>query len=182
MTSVNLGKNIAIISAAALLLAACSSNDTDGLAPGSETEDTGVVSTNTGGNGQPDAVTTVEVEADPLADPTQTGLDLYAGTDRVLFAYDSSDLSAAARSILDKQATWLNANRYVNATVEGHCDERGTREYNLALGDRRATAVKNYLVALGVPASRLNTISYGKERPYAPGDFAQNRRGVLKVN
>lgn len=102
--------------------------------------------------------------------------------DRVFFAYDKSDLSRAARDVLDCQAAWLNANTAMNIRIEGHCDERGTREYNIALGERRANAVKDYLVAKGVQASRLNTISYGKERPEMVGSneesWRQNRRGV----
>jgi peptidoglycan-associated lipoprotein len=102
--------------------------------------------------------------------------------DRVFFAYDKSDLSADARRTLERQAAWLRQWSNQRLTVEGHCDERGTREYNLALGERRANAVKDYLVALGVPAARLSTISYGKERPVVLGSneaaWAQNRRGV----
>ncbi len=105
--------------------------------------------------------------------------------DRVFFAYDSFDLTPEARSTLDRQAQWLNQNSGLNITVEGHADERGTREYNLALGERRANSVQNYLVAQGVSASRINTISYGKERPAVvgdgPGSWAQNRRSVTVV-
>ena len=101
------------------------------------------------------------------------------------FATDMFDIDGTARGILDSQADWLQ--RYPNAriTLEGHCDERGTREYNLALGDRRANSAKNYLVARGVAASRITTISYGKERPLALGSdeasYAQNRRAVTVV-
>ncbi|MDI9348981.1 MAG: peptidoglycan-associated lipoprotein Pal [Candidatus Symbiobacter sp.] len=102
--------------------------------------------------------------------------------DRVFFAYDKSDLTKAARDVLDCQAVWLAANKSTTVRIEGHCDERGTREYNIALGERRANAVKNYLVAKGVEGNRLNTISYGKERPAAVGSdeeaWRQNRRGV----
>lgn len=105
--------------------------------------------------------------------------------DRVFFALDSSELSAEARSTLDRQAAWLNQYPQAQLRIEGHCDERGTREYNLALGDRRANAVRNYLVAQGISASRLDTISYGKERPAVVGSneaaFAQNRRGVSVI-
>lgn len=105
--------------------------------------------------------------------------------DRVWFDFDSSDLSDEGRATLDKQAEWLKEYGSVNLTVEGHCDERGTREYNLALGQRRANAVKQYLVAAGVAASRLETVSYGKERPEAMGSteeaWAQNRRGVSVI-
>jgi peptidoglycan-associated lipoprotein len=103
----------------------------------------------------------------------------------VLFGLDQSDIDAEARAILDSQATWLQRFPQVRATVEGHADERGTREYNLALGDRRANAAKNYLVAKGIDPSRLTTISYGKERPVALGSdeasWAQNRRSVTVV-
>lgn len=105
--------------------------------------------------------------------------------DRVFFAFNKSDLSTEARATLDKQAAWLKQYASINVVVEGHCDERGTREYNLALGERRATTVKNYLIADGVPASRIKTISYGKERPAVLGSneaaWAQNRRGVTVV-
>jgi peptidoglycan-associated lipoprotein len=105
--------------------------------------------------------------------------------DRVFFGYDSSELTAEGRAALEKQAEWLKSRTNLNITIEGHCDERGTREYNLALGERRAAAAKNYLVSLGVPAAKLNTISYGKERPAVEGadeaSWAQNRRAVTVV-
>lgn len=106
--------------------------------------------------------------------------------DRIFFDYNSSSLSGEAQATLERQANWLKQYGNVNAVVEGHCDERGTREYNLALGERRANAVKNYLVTLGVPAGRLSTISYGKERPAVLGSnessWAQNRRGVTVLS
>ena len=106
--------------------------------------------------------------------------------DRVFFDYDRSDIKAEGRQTLQRQADWLKKYANVTITVEGHCDERGTREYNLALGERRATAVKKMLVALGVPANRVSTISYGKERPAVVGSneaaWAQNRRGVSVIN
>ena len=107
------------------------------------------------------------------------------GSDTVLFATDSYDVDGDARSILDRQAQWLQQYANVRITIEGHCDERGTREYNLALGDRRANSAKNYLAGAGVAASRISTISYGKERPVAQGSdegaWAQNRRAVTVV-
>jgi peptidoglycan-associated lipoprotein len=99
---------------------------------------------------------------------TQADLVTNVG-DRVFFGYDSHDLSAEARSVLEAQAEWLQRYPNLSVTVEGHADERGTREYNLALGERRANSAKNYLTALGVSPSRINTISYGKERPAVPG-------------
>lgn len=108
-----------------------------------------------------------------------------AGSDTVHFGTDKYDLDDESVAILTKQAAWLASNPAVRATIEGHCDERGTREYNLALGDRRANAAKNFLVAHGVDAGRLSTISYGKERPLATGSdeasWAQNRRAVTVV-
>lgn len=105
--------------------------------------------------------------------------------DRVFFAYDSYDIAPEARSTLARQAEWLNRYPNVRVTIEGHSDERGTREYNLALGDRRANAVKNYLASQGVSSTRINTISYGKEQPAVMGSdatsWAQNRRGVTRV-
>ncbi len=105
--------------------------------------------------------------------------------DRVFFSFDQSDLSAEAQATLDRQATWLKKYSNTKVTVEGHCDERGTREYNLALGERRATAVKNYLAAAGISTARISTISYGKERPAVVGSneaaWAQNRRSVTVV-
>ena len=105
--------------------------------------------------------------------------------DRVFFDFDKFNVDRKDRDTLDKQAAWLKANPSVSITVEGHADERGTREYNLALGERRANSVKDYLISLGVNPARVKTISYGKERPVAVGStnaaWAQNRRGVTKV-
>ena len=106
-------------------------------------------------------------------------------SDTVNFGLDQYDIDATAREILDSQVVWLQRYPNVRVTIEGHADERGTREYNLALGDRRANAAKNYLVARGVSPSRITTISYGKERPLALGSdeesWAQNRRAVTVV-
>jgi peptidoglycan-associated lipoprotein len=106
--------------------------------------------------------------------------------DRVFFETDSTDLTPQARATLEKQAQWLgNYNRY-SFTVEGHADERGTREYNLALGARRAQVTRDYLVSRGIQAQRIRTISYGKERPVAVCDdiscWSQNRRAVTVLN
>ncbi|MDX1949739.1 MAG: peptidoglycan-associated lipoprotein Pal [Rickettsiales bacterium] len=106
--------------------------------------------------------------------------------DRVFFATDSSSLSSDAQATLSRQANWLTQNQNVNVTIEGHCDERGTREYNIALGERRANAVKDFLVNRGVNPARVNTISYGKEFPEFLGSteasWSKNRRGVTVVN
>jgi len=106
-------------------------------------------------------------------------------SDTVNFGLDQYDIDPTAREILDSQVVWLQRYPNVRVTVEGHADERGTREYNLALGDRRANAAKNYLVARGVSPARITTISYGKERPIALGSdeesWARNRRAVTVV-
>ena len=124
--------------------------------------------------------------------------DAYTGTetlkfladgvpDRVFFATNKSDLTTAASATLAKQATYLKANPTLSVVLEGHTDERGTREYNLALGERRATAAKNYLISNGIAPNRIKVISYGKEKPANPGSnalaWSQNRRAVtVKTN
>ena len=124
--------------------------------------------------------------------------DVYVGTDtvgelskgvpdRVFFATNESILTTISRDTLRKQATWLRENSNVNVVVEGHADERGTREYNLALGERRANAAKDYLMTYGVSADRISVISYGKERPVDSGSnplsWSKNRRSVtVKAN
>ena len=119
--------------------------------------------------------------------------DVYTGTDtveylasgvkdRVFFATNKSILTTASRNTLRKQAAWMRKNKDITVTVEGHADERGTREYNLALGDRRANAVKDYLLTYGISGGRVSVISYGKERPVNSGSsplaWSQNRRSV----
>ena len=143
--------------AAMIVMAACSSNEQQAAAPATTTVTPGSV-----------------------ADFRQN-----VG-DRVFFDTDMSNIREDGRQTLNRQAEWLKKYTNYPITIEGHCDERGTREYNLALGERRATAVKNVLVALGIPANRVSTISYGKERPAVVGSteaaWAQNRRGVTTVN
>jgi peptidoglycan-associated lipoprotein len=113
--------------------------------------------------------------------------DLVANVgDRVFFDFDKSDLKPEARRTIERWAAWLRQYPNVTVTVEGHCDERGTREYNIGLGERRAASAKNFLVSLGIDARRVATISYGKERPAVIGSneaaWSQNRRGVMVVN
>ena len=107
--------------------------------------------------------------------------------DRVFFATNKSSLTTASRATLRKQATFLRKNKNLNVTIEGHADERGTREYNLALGERRANAAKDYLMTYGISSSRISVISYGKERPVDAGSnplaWSKNRRSVtVKAN
>ncbi len=147
-------------------------------------EDTGGASTDSGTTTTTSTDSGATTEAGPVPG-TQEDLVVNVG-DRVFFAYDSYELSAEAQETLRRQAEWLQTYADVSVTVEGHCDERGTREYNLALGEQRATAAKNFMVALGVDPGRVTTISYGKERPAVLGSdesaWAQNRRGVTLVN
>ncbi|MBV9045491.1 MAG: peptidoglycan-associated lipoprotein Pal [Alphaproteobacteria bacterium] len=138
-------------------------------------------------------------EAPPVAPPVTTGggtissivpgsaedLRVNVG-DTVHFGYNEYSINEDDRATLQRQATWLNKYPAIRVTVEGDCDERGTREYNLALGARRANAVKEYLVSLGVSAGRIETISYGKEHPVCTEStedcWAQNRRGVTSIS
>ncbi len=124
-----------------------------------------------------------DVDSEPLPG-SQADLVVNVG-DRVFFGTDQSDLSAEARAVLDKQAAWLAQYPDLNVIIEGHADERGTREYNLALGERRANAAASYLKALGVDARRIETVTYGKERPAVTGfndeAWSQNRRAVTVI-
>jgi peptidoglycan-associated lipoprotein len=121
----------------------------------------------------------------PVTPGTSRDFSVNAG-DKVYFTVDSSQLSPQAQATLRAQATWLNRYPQYGVTIEGHADERGTREYNIALGARRATAVRTYLAGLGVNSARLRTISYGKERPVATCNdiscWSQNRRAVTVLN
>ncbi len=117
--------------------------------------------------------------------PLSTILTVDVG-DRVFFNFDKYSLKAKARQTLERQATFLKNNAGVKVVLQGHADERGTREYNLALGERRASATKNYLVALGINPNRITIISYGKERPAVAGSneaaWSQNRRAVTTID
>lgn len=166
--------------AAALLLAACgTSGDDSGTGMGAGTATT---STTT----QTATTTAPATTSIPGPTPgTQEHLVVNVG-DRVFFDFDKSDLKPAGRRTVEALAAWMNNFPATTLTIEGHCDERGTREYNLALGERRANAVYDYLLALGIQPNRLRTISYGKERPAVLGSneeaWAQNRRAVFVVN
>ncbi len=154
---------LAIALGAALTLAACSS---DKAAEGALGSGPGSLGMGAGGAGTPGSAQDFVVNVG----------------DRVFFETDSSDLTPTATGTLDKQAQWLNQYPKYQITVEGHADERGTREYNFALGARRGQAARDYLASKGVNASRIKTISYGKDRPVAVCDdiscWSQNRRAV----
>ena len=163
-------------------LAACSTTpkDTaDSSGSGSSSSSSDVSSTGEG------TVTETSPESNTVVPGSQEDLIVNVG-DRVFFGYDSSDLDSDAQELLQDQVAWLKQYSDVSVIIEGHCDERGTREYNLALGEKRAQSVKNYLIGLGISADRVSTISYGKERPAVIGSndgaWAQNRRSVTLVN
>ena len=135
-----------------------------------------------------------DLDADSSASSSSSGGSINAGTqedlivnvgDRVFFEFDSSELTVDAQATLDAQAAWLLQYSDTDITIEGHADERGTREYNLALGDKRAFAVYSYLAQAGVDTNRMDYVSWGKERPEVIGSeetaYSQNRRGVTIV-
>ena len=163
--------------AVAIAVSACSDSKEP---PTTDTGTSGVVTTTQ--STQPAPVTPVTVG------PAPGSVEEFVAEvgDRVFFAFDQASLSPESQATLDRQVTWLQQYPEITVLIEGHCDERGTRDYNLALGERRANAVRDYLVASGINPDRLATISYGKERPVAFGAteeaWAQNRRGVTTIN
>lgn len=139
------------------------------------------------GNGSGNGTGTGPVTAvDPASDPRSPAYFSQTIGDRVLFAVDTSTLTPAGRATLTAQAGWLQANPEYAAIIEGHADEQGTREYNLALGARRANAVSEFLISQGIAGSRLRTLTYGKERPIevcsAEACYAKNRRAVTVIS
>lgn len=165
------------LTAALIAVAGCGSRRPPSLPPAPVTGDgtSGLGVDGTSGTGA-DGVTVAGSRADFIQS---------VPSDRVFFALDSHSLTEEGRSVLDAQAQWLNTNSRVNVTIEGHADERGTREYNLALGERRANAVRLHLESRGVASNRLQTVSWGKERPEAFGadeaSYSRNRRSVTVV-
>ena len=147
-----------------------------------------VSSTSSSGSSSASASTnSVDKKKSLFAAAKQTAADkLIAVGDRVLFDYDSAKLSSSAKILLDGQSRFLRANTDLNFIIEGHCDERGTREYNLALGEQRATAVRDYLVIQGIDPDRIKVISYGKEKPAVVGSnnmaWSKNRRAVTIID
>ena len=159
-----------------LLLSAC------------ETASQKVVSSGTTStSGSASASSSVDKKKSLFAAAKQTKAEkLIAVGDRVLFDYDSAKLDSSAKILLDAQSRFLRANTDLNFIIEGHCDERGTREYNLALGEQRATAVRDYLVIQGIDPDRIKVISYGKEKPAVVGSnamaWSKNRRAVTIID
>ena len=143
--------------------------------------------TASGSTSSASASSSVDKKKSLFAAAKQTAADkLIAVGDRVLFDYDSASLDTSAKILLDAQSRFLRSNTDLNFIIEGHCDERGTREYNLALGEQRATAVRDYLVIQGIDPDRIKVISYGKEKPAVVGSntmaWSKNRRAVTIID
>ncbi|MGJ8609947.1 MAG: peptidoglycan-associated lipoprotein Pal [Octadecabacter sp.] len=162
-----------------LTLSACTNADRFGTGNGDATD------LNANG-GFPSSSDVNQTSLDPSQNPSSPQFFSQTIGDRVLFEVDTSTLTAQGRATLDGQAGWLATNSDYLAVIEGHADEQGTREYNLALGARRANAVREYLISKGLSASRIRTVSYGKERPLAvcseESCYAQNRRAVTIIS
>ena len=162
-------------------LAACSTTPKDTA----DSSGSGSSSSSSDVSSEEGTITETSPESASIVPGSQEDLIVNVG-DRVFFYYVSSDLDSDAQELLQDQVAWLKQYSDVSVIVEGHCDERGTREYNLALGEKRAQSVKNYLISLGISSDRISTISYGKERPAVVGSndgaWAQNRRSVTVVN
>ena len=177
------------LAAALMLLAACSSSDetlTDSAGSAAGAGTPGIGTTDTTGLGTSSELGNGSALGGQTTVPgSQSDLEVNVG-DRVYFGLDSSTLDDTARQTVERQAAWLQQFPTVTVTIEGHADQRGTTEYNLALGERRAAAVKSYLGSLGIDPARILIISYGKERLANPSDteeaYAQNRRAVTVVN
>ena len=193
-------KRLLTICAATFLLAACETASTDsnevvGSSSGSSSGSGAAASASSNTSSDAGGTTSAETTS---AGTTSAGGASSIGSIRtpdellakvgstVYFDYDQSSLTSEAQATLDRQAAFLKASPSFRLIIEGHCDERGTREYNLALGDRRASAVRDYLVAKGINASRLSTISYGKEIPSVGGSnetsYSLNRRSVSRID
>ena len=190
-------KRFLLLAAGAALLTACeTASEIDAIASGASGSSASSATTSTASSGSSDSssssssstsssgassdsTTTYSYDTDPNTALIKVG-------DRVLFGYDSSELDDDDRSVLDNQAKFLNQNPSLKVTMEGHCDERGTREYNLALGEKRASAVKDYLISVGINSERISVVSYGKERPQVLGSnkaaWSMNRRSVTTID
>ena len=187
-------KRMVALAAVLLIAAACERTPDDTAATAGDGDATETSSTSSapssdsgGGDdaGGSDDVDVATVDSSGPIPGSQEDLVQNVG-DRVFFEYDSAVLTPDGRRTLERQAEWLRLFPEHNVMIEGHCDERGTREYNLALGERRASAARDYLIAFGIDPARVTTTSYGKERPYALGhneeSWSLNRRSVTVVN
>ena len=201
-------KRFLLLGAIAALLAACeTASEIDAIASGASgssgsttasssasTSSTSDGTTTSSSSGSSDSSAS---SASSASSSTETGSSSYSYDtdpktalikvgDRVLFGYDSSELDDDDRAILNNQSKFLNQNPSLKVTIQGHCDERGTREYNLALGEKRASSVKDYLISLGINSERISVVSYGKERPQVLGSnkaaWSMNRRSVTTID
>ncbi|MEE8173246.1 MAG: peptidoglycan-associated lipoprotein Pal [Alphaproteobacteria bacterium] len=178
------------LAAVLLIVAACESTSDDSAATVGDGDAAQTASAQTDDSSAVDSSMDAEVivaAVDPSAPIPGTQEDLVQNVgDRVFFEYDSAVLTPEGRRTLERQAEWLRLFPEHGIMIEGHADERGTREYNLALGERRASAARDYLIAFGLDPARMNATSYGKERPYALGhneeSWGLNRRAVTVVN
>ena len=173
---------LAVFLTAATLWGCGSTADREATGPAAGDAGAAAASETTAGEG----IASTELSTQPAVPPgTPEDFVVNVG-DRVHFGFDRFDLTEEARGVLRGQAEWLKRHVSITVTVAGHADERGTREYNLALGERRAISVRNFLIALGIEPDRIRTVSYGKERPVDPASteeaWAQNRRGVTQVD
>jgi len=192
-------KRFILLAASAALLAACeTASEIDAVASGasgssaSTSASSGTSSSSSGGTSSTSSSSSSSSSSTSDSGTSSYSYDTDPKTalikvgDRVLFGYDSSELDDEDRTILDNQGKFLNQNPSLKVTIEGHCDERGTREYNLALGEKRASAVKDYLISVGINGDRISVVSYGKERPQVLGSnkaaWSMNRRSVTSID
>ena len=200
-------KRFLLLGAIAALLAACeTASEIDAIASGASGSSGTTTDSSSASSSTSDGTTTSSSSgssdssassASSASSSTETGSSSYSYDtdpktalikvgDRVLFGYDSSELDDDDRAILNNQSKFLNQNPSLKVTIQGHCDERGTREYNLALGEKRASSVKDYLISLGINSERISVVSYGKERPQVLGSnkaaWSMNRRSVTTID
>jgi peptidoglycan-associated lipoprotein len=170
----------ALLMAALIAVAGCASKTANEQVFGPRPADQGVAATDVTQQPAPLGVGSQPVQSGPVADHRAV-----AGLERIHFAYNQFTLEEPARLILEQNAVYLRSNPALKVVIEGHCDERGSDEYNLALGERRAVTARNYLVSLGIAAARLSIISYGEEQPLVAAAneeaWAQNRRAEFKA-
>ena len=181
-----MNKRIIALIGAAALLSACETASQKVVTGSAASSSSGSTSSSTSSSVDK-KTSSIDKKKSLFAQAKQTAADkLIAVGDRVLFDYDSAKLDSSAKILLDAQSRFLRANTDLNFIVEGHCDERGTREYNLALGEQRATAVRDYLVIQGIDPDRIKVISYGKEKPAVVGSnsmaWSKNRRAVTVID
>ncbi len=176
-------KKLLTLTTIAILATSCSSTSKTKKADKLSVEDQQIIDQSQADNFQ---TINSEQQAAAIDSQTQAEIEEVEVQDRVLFSYNAFQLNDDAKKILNTQVEWLKSDNSINVTIEGHCDERGTREYNIALGEKRANSVRSYLVSNGIDASRIKTVSYGKEKPAFFGAsedaMSKNRRAVTVIN